>query len=140
MARRWLTRRAIGLHLLALIIVPGCLVACWWQVTVALAGDRLGWLYSVEWPVFACFAAFGWWTLIHDEPGTVGAAALRKAQEQQKADLAAESEQYDAPVRTEAAAAAAEDPEMAAYNAYLAALSRGGRKTWRDPTGSRAAQ
>jgi hypothetical protein len=51
-----------------LIVAPGCLVACWWQVHVALAGDDLGWLYSVEWPVFAVFSVVFWWYLIHDDP------------------------------------------------------------------------
>ena len=52
-AIRWFSGRALLLHLALLVWFPGCLVAMWWQVTVALAGNALGWLYAIEWPVRA---------------------------------------------------------------------------------------
>ncbi len=65
---RWLSRRAFILDLEVLILAPGCAVAGWWQATRALAGNGLSWFYSVEWPVFAILAIWGWWYLIHEDP------------------------------------------------------------------------
>jgi integral membrane protein len=66
--RRWFTKRALTLHLEVLIVAPGCAVAGWWQATRALAGNGLSWFYSIEWPVFAILAIWGWWYLIHEDP------------------------------------------------------------------------
>lgn len=71
--RRWLSRRAFVLHLEVLIIAPGCVAACWWQATRALGGNGLSWFYSVEWPVFALLAIWGWWYLIHEDPDVYAA-------------------------------------------------------------------
>ena len=54
--RRWLSRRALLLHVEVALIAPGCLAAGWWQATRALGGNDLSWVYSVEWPAFAIFA------------------------------------------------------------------------------------
>jgi DNA-binding transcriptional regulator of glucitol operon len=127
--RRWLSRRALLLHLVVAIWVPGCAVAAWWQVTVALAGDRLGYLYSVEWPCFAVFGAVVWWNLVHDDPDAVGARALRRAR---SAGVTVDAGEVLAPTRAgaeldEARIRALEehDPELAAYNDYLARLASG---------------
>src|ERR1700689_3510577 len=76
--RIWRTRRALGATAAIIVWFPGCLIAAWWQVNVALAGDSLGWLYSVEWPVFACFGLYFWWFWIHDDPSDLGRRKLLK--------------------------------------------------------------
>jgi hypothetical protein len=115
------------------IWVPGCVVATWWQVTVALSGDPLGWVYSVMWPCFAGFSVVLWWNIVHDDPETVGARGLQRLREQAVAETGAnetiddERSADDAITRAEA-----EDAELAAYNAYLAELRhRPDAKTWR---------
>lgn len=65
---RWLSRRAVLLHLTMLVVAAGCLGAGWWQATRALAGNGLSWFYSVEWPVFAIVAVVAWWHLVHEDP------------------------------------------------------------------------
>jgi len=51
-------------------VVPGCIALCWWQVTRALSGNSLSWAYVFEWPIFAGYAVFMWWKLIHEpRPG-----------------------------------------------------------------------
>ncbi len=65
---RWLSRRALLLHLEVAVLAPGCAVAGWWQATEALAGNELSWVYSVEWPVFSLLAIAGWWHLLHEDP------------------------------------------------------------------------
>ena len=66
--RRWLSGRALLLHLEVAIVAPACVAAGWWQATRALGGNELSWFYSVEWPVFALLAVGGWWYLIHEDP------------------------------------------------------------------------
>ncbi len=65
--RKYLTWRCIGLHALVLVLVPAFLLAGWWQYHVALGGNDLSWVYTVEWPFFAVYAVYIWWRLIHDE-------------------------------------------------------------------------
>jgi hypothetical protein len=100
---------------LALLIwFPGCLLAAWWQIHIALAGDSLGWVYSIEWPVFACFGAYFWWFFIHDDPNDVGRRKLLRL----KASGAYEEQLDPAQVRV----LEAEDDELRAYNNYLETL------------------
>lgn len=129
MRRRWFSKRALGLHLVLLIWFPGCVVAGWWQADVAMSGNTLSYLYAVEWPAFAIFGAVVWWNLIHDEPGLPGGRAARLARRRAAAGAGpslADDLDVEARERVEA-----EDPEMAAYNAYLASLAEQGPKTWR---------
>ena len=69
MSPAWFSRRAILLHLTALIVVPGCLALGWWQLHRALSGNDLSWAYTVEWPFFACYGVYMWWKLVHEQPG-----------------------------------------------------------------------
>jgi hypothetical protein len=56
------------LHLAFLVIASGCMIAAWWQIHRAMAGNGLSYLYSVEWPAFAVVAGIGWWQMFHDTP------------------------------------------------------------------------
>jgi hypothetical protein len=135
-----------------LIWVPGCAVAAWWQVTIAMTGNELGWLYAVEWPVFAVLGAFGWWQLVHDDAATVEERRRARRRDVGEPAPAGERTAGEGGVAEEPAAPALSpdnvaailaaedrDEDLAAYNAYLASLAvTGRRKTWRDPTGERA--
>jgi hypothetical protein len=130
--RRWFTTRALVAHAALVVWVPGCAVACWWQIGIALSGDSLGWIYSVMWPCFAVFGSVFWWHFVHDDPDTVGRRGLRRLQ--QAAAVSVEQTDVEAPDAGAAALARAEaeDPQLAEYNAYLAALARDDRpKSWR---------
>lgn len=135
--RRWTTRRAVLAHTALVVWVPGCAVACWWQVGVGMSGDSLGWIYSVMWPCFAVFGTVFWWHFVHDDPDTVGRRGLRRLQQETatttgQPDHHGEGTGDTDPVALALARAEAEDPELAAYNAYLASLSRQTRpSTWR---------
>jgi hypothetical protein len=111
----WRTRRALGATISIVVWFPGCLVACWWQVHVALAGDSLGWLYSVEWPVFACFGVYFWWFFIHDDPTDLGRRKLLK--------LKASGSYHEVVEPAQVRARELEDAELRAYNDYLAELA-----------------
>ena len=102
-----------------------------------MSGDSLGWIYSVMWPCFAVFGTVFWWHFVHDDPDTVGRRGLRRLQQQTtttagQPDQPGEATGETDPVALALARAEAEDPELAAYNAYLAQLSRQARpSTWR---------
>ncbi len=127
--RRWTAPRALVAHAALAVWLPGCVVACWWQVGVARSGDSLGWIYSVMWPCFAVFGAVFWWHFVHDDPDTLGRRGLRRMREFTPADDD-ESDRAERELALERAEA--EDPALAEYNAYLAALAEEARpSSWR---------
>ena len=116
---RFLTPGWVARHVLAVALIVGFLALGWWQLGRASAGNALSWAYTVEWPVFAAFVAFMWVREVRlelraddpapsPEPAETGQAAVRR------------------PVRVpHRAAPVAEpaDPELDAYNDYLAWLN-----------------
>jgi hypothetical protein len=95
-AKTYLTPRAVRLHLTLAVLLPAFAAMFWWQLHRALAGNGLSWAYTVEWPLFAAYAVFLWWRLLHDDfPSTP-----------KRAKPTAPSEAAD----------------LNAYNAYLASL------------------
>ena len=107
------------------LAVPACVVAAWWQIHRAQDGNDLSYVYSVMWPVFAILVVVFWWLLIHTDYDTVG---LKGVRQQQAASPGPPTTGAEAPVDP----AATDDPELAAYNARLAALAANGAKTWRN--------
>ena len=109
----WTSGRAVSLHVALAVFVPGCVALTWWQVSRALGGNPLSWVYTVEWPIFAAYATYMWWKLVHDDPRP-GSARDAGAGDPGVEDTAAEP-----------------DDELAAYNRYLADLNASGRqKRW----------
>lgn len=110
-----------------LVFVPACGVAAWWQITRAFDGNGLSYLYSIEWPIFAVLAVYFWWLFIHTDYENAGLKGTQKK-------LAAAAQAAPAtPQDVVLHEADSSDPELAAYNARLAALSAHGPKTWRTP-------
>lgn len=77
MRERWLSRRAVFLHVGALLFVPFCVVATWWQITRAEDGNGLSYLYTFEWPVFALLGIYFWWQFLHIDYEAVGLRGMR---------------------------------------------------------------
>lgn len=146
-ARHARQRRILSLHLAVGVVVPGCLALTWWQITRALSGNTLSWAYVFEWPIFAGYALFVWWKLIHEEDSagagaTVGGdhgtptAPVSSATNPSRGTL--EEDRNAAghrPVTEEGAlyedGAPDEDDveeDLTAYNEYLAALNASGRR------------
>ena len=122
---RWLSRRAVSLHLAILVLVPGCVVAAWWQINRAASGNQLSYLYSVMWPAFGLLSLYFWWMLVHTDYDNAGLKGVRRQQAR------AVSGDLPAPGDPPPPVAVDEDPELAAYNARLAELAAQGPKTWR---------
>jgi DNA-binding transcriptional regulator of glucitol operon len=150
---RWLSRRAVFLHLGCLLFVPFCIAATWWQITRAEDGNGLSYLYTFEWPVFALVGIYFWWQFLHTDYEKVGLKGMRnqvaanaESPESQPGQIATEATTLAAipaladaadpvPITTHGAPQVQfdEDPELAAYNARLAALASRGGRTWRKP-------
>jgi hypothetical protein len=109
----WFSRRAVLLHLTAIVVVPGCLALGWWQATRALSGNALSWAYAFEWPLFACYGTYMWWKLVHEQPGPSAGpeTGTREGATASEPVVPAGPEEEE------------EDEELAAYNRYLADLS-----------------
>jgi hypothetical protein len=119
---RWLSRRAIGVHLTAIIVIPVFLRLGWWQLQRALSGNSLSWAYTFEWPIFAGYAVYMWWKLIHDfdlasAPASSATVAGTSGTDQPKA-------------------ATSDDERLASYNRYLTALNRQAASQSRSRRGS----
>jgi DNA-binding transcriptional regulator of glucitol operon len=126
---RWLSKRSVALHAGLVVFVPGCCLAAWWQITRAADGNDLSFVYSVLWPIFAILGVYFWWMLIHTDYDEVGLKGMRRQAEVSVPEPLARELPATKPadvVGTE------EDPELAAYNARLAALSSESPKTWRN--------
>ena len=125
----------MSLHLAVLVFVPGCALAAWWQITRAADGNQLSYLYSVMWPAFGILSVYFWWMLIHTDYDSVGLKGMRR--QQAATDLVGpDTPDIASPVQGDQrpdplVSPAVEDPELAAYNARLAALAAQGPKTWR---------
>jgi hypothetical protein len=74
--RRYFTPRSIGLHVILVILLPTFALLTWWQLSRALGGNTLSWAYTFEWPLFAGYAIYVWWQLIH-ESGVTRSARRR---------------------------------------------------------------
>jgi hypothetical protein len=141
MRERWLSKRAITIHLVTLAFVPLCGLAAWWQITRAFGGNGLSYLYSVEWPIFAAIGVYFWWMLIHTDYEAVGLRGMRARMESAAIADSVPATALDGTstspavesvvVPTPTPGLEMDDPELAAYNARLAQLSEKGAKTWR---------
>lgn len=76
---RYFTPRCIGMHVTLLILLPVFAWLTWWQLSRALAGNTLSWAYTFEWPLFAGYAVYVWWQLIHDQTAAVTRRVLPAA-------------------------------------------------------------
>ena len=96
---RWTSAPALRLHaaLLAGLALAGG--ATWLEWTRAQDGHAVAWVYTFEWPLFAVLGIGLWWRLLHP------------------VDRAARGD-HAGP----AAAATTPDPELIAWEAYLARL------------------
>jgi hypothetical protein len=55
------------MHAMLLVLLPIFALLTRWQLGRALDGNTLSWAYTFEWPLFAGYAVYVWWQLIHDQ-------------------------------------------------------------------------
>lgn len=112
--------RRAGIVAVCVLSLIACVGLAWWQwqrfESATGSWQNLG--YVLQWPLFGAFPAFMFWR-------------LRKLRAQQHAEVAADHQPAGAPVFADPEPTAPrprptrqdeEDPELAAYNRYLAQL------------------
>lgn len=138
-APRWrflITPRWLAWHAFAVVAFWGMCWLCDWQLHRALGGNGLSWAYTFEWPIFAVMGAIFWAKTIRDEfrirggqvepapePDLSGLPGMAGAPGGTAGASAAPGMTTMAGSTPDAAADEPEDPELAAYNAYLARLN-----------------
>jgi hypothetical protein len=94
-----------------------------WQFRRAMAGNGLSWAYTFEWPIFAIMGAIFWVKTVRDEFHIrSGAVTGAEAPDVPASAMAANVLPTTAGSMSDSAGEP-EDPELAAYNAYLAKLN-----------------
>jgi hypothetical protein len=134
---RWfflITPRWLGWHAFAVLAVFGMLWLGDWQFHRAESGNALSWAYTFEWPIFAVFGVVFWAKTIRDEfkphtdpgyapqadlPAGAGASAAAAPSRDGGGGVSAGAGGPGAQATEEE-----DDPELAAYNAYLARLNQ----------------
>ncbi|MCA2216814.1 hypothetical protein [Jidongwangia harbinensis] len=115
-----LTPAWIARHAVALVLTGGFLGLGWWQYTRAADGNSLSWGYAFQWPVFAGFVVFLWIREVQHEHRAGQPVAPPPAAPDPDAPVG-----IGRPIRvaSRAAPATGTDPELDAYNDYLAWLA-----------------
>ena len=122
---RWrflITPRWLGWTAFVIAATAGMLWLGDWQLHRALAGNGLSWAYTFEWPLFAIFAVVFWAKTIRDEvhpPAEAGPADAVGLPGGMPVPPPGGARQDGG-----AGEGGEEDEELAAYNAYLARLTR----------------
>jgi hypothetical protein len=122
---RWfflVSPRWLGWHAFAAAAAWGMLWLGDWQFHRAESGNALSWAYTFEWPVFTVFGVVFWAKTIVDEWRREGALTTSP-----EAAATRAGDELDLPARAHTPGLAdddvTDDPELAAYNAYLARLN-----------------
>jgi DNA-binding transcriptional regulator of glucitol operon len=113
--RRFLTLRWLCWHVAVVVLVAAFLGLGWWQVDRARGGNALSYGYAIEWPVFALFVIFVWSREIRAE------LRGRRDDPPPPSEIPADL-RISVPTRP-VAEAPDDDPEVRAYNDYLAWLA-----------------
>jgi hypothetical protein len=106
--RKLLTPGWLAGHALMVVMVVTMLGLGGWQLSRATGGNMLSWAYTIQWPIFAGFVVVLWWRevrrALHGEPAAPAPSVTPRT---------TPVIEYDE----------ADDPELAAYNRFLAWLS-----------------
>jgi len=138
---RWLflvSPRWLAWHAFAAAAAWGMLWLGDWQFHRAESGNALSWAYTIEWPIFTIFGVIFWAKTIVDEWRRQSAPAAGLLSASALAD-----DGLDLPAGAHTPGLAddepTDDPELAAYNAYLARLNSPQAPNYRMARNSRPA-
>jgi len=116
---RWLVRHAVAAGLVAAFLALG-----WWQVRRAAGGNVLSYAYAVEWPLFAAFVVALWTREVRAElrPRPPAPAPAPPVQPDARGYVPFTASRPERVPNPEPASNPEPDPDLAAYNRYLAWL------------------
>ena len=104
---------AVRLHLTLAAGLALCTAAFIFEVLRAIGGNTLSWAYVFEWPIFAAFALYMWWNLLHGTDGSRRSSDRRRGR-------AGSADVTSAPGGQDAAAS--DDADLRAWQEYLRKL------------------
>lgn len=114
----WWSPAARRLHLALVIGLPGCIAAGWFELTRALAGREIAWVYAGEWPLYGIIGTYLWWKLLHSETAKIPSLGSNRSKRH--------GEEADGPAVTEdqvvVEAHVPADPQLMAWQSYLTRL------------------
>ena len=122
---RWrflISPKWLGWHVFVLLSVLGMLWLGNWQLRRAESGNALSWAYTFEWPLFAIFVVYFWVKTIRDEVHPPAQAGPRDAVALPGGIPVPPPGAPRPPDGDEEPGE--DDEELAAYNAYLARLTK----------------
>lgn len=122
--RKVLTVKWMLVHVLMLIAFGVCLRLGWWQWSRAEShsGTMQNFGYALQWPLFAAFVVVLWWRGIRDVLHPKPASDKAKDEPAAAPRLATPDAPATPAVTMPVLPTDEEDPEVAAYNRYLASL------------------
>jgi hypothetical protein len=112
----------IARHLIAVVLAGSFVALGWWQLGRAADGNTLSWGYALEWPVFAGFVVFLWVREVQHELRTRRGAGVPDDPPSPD-DRSATGIRRPVRVARSGAAPVEDDPQLRAYNEYLAWLA-----------------
>jgi hypothetical protein len=119
------TPKWLLVHVAVVVLVIVFLRLGWWQVTRAADGNLLSFGYALQWPAFAVFVVFVWIKemrlALRPGPGPAASGPRSEATEE-RSDEGRRRPGGPGPRASEASAEDT-DPDLAAYNRYLAWLN-----------------
>lgn len=119
----WILRHAV-----ALVLALAFLALGWWQYTRATSGNALSWGYAFQWPLFAGFVVLLWWREVRlaTAPAKKPEVPLATTPAKEPEKLSDTPVTVGRPIRVPSRPAPEpgdDEPELAAYNDYLAWLN-----------------
>ena len=105
-------------HAIVVVLLVAFGLLAYWQAVRAGEGNLRSYAYAVEWPIFGAFVVYVWWKTIKDElhPDQRPKPVLPKPG-RKRSGVTSTPDQIDD----------SNDPELAAYNRYLAELNNEGK-------------
>jgi hypothetical protein len=104
------TAHSVRKYLPLFLGLPGCLAAGWFELTRALGGREIAWIYTFEWPLYAVVGTYMWWQIWHREPAARSARDSAVGRRHGRRIARPVSDRLD------------DDPGLAAWQQYLANL------------------
>ncbi len=111
-----------------LLVVIVCVALGYWQLRRGEAGNLRSYAYALEWPFFAAAAGYMWWRTMRED-----------ITEQESSHTSEGGDPTDPPPQLPRSTTALtfheveSDPELDAYNAYLADLHRSMEQVGSEP-------
>jgi hypothetical protein len=112
----WWSPAARRLHLALVIGLPGCFAAGWFELSRALAGREIAWVYAGEWPLYGILGTYLWWKLLHSDSAKIPTLRAKHSKQRTEGQQALADDE----VLTESQVAA--DPQLMAWQNYLTRL------------------